>query len=161
MKETKIRFAEEEYETLRRVADEHNMSLASVARMTVTDSLRKYLGSVRYVDQDQARDINDNICKFANLLVDIRDQIRRIGINYNQIAKIKNIERKIAEVESEETLGAFSLRLKNRRLEELRAERDELSKSGEDVNLDHIDALLDRLNEISLRMEEVLCLIQT
>ena len=97
-----IRISIEAYNTVSSLAAEYHVKKADILRMAIDSNLEKYLGHIRYLDADQGRIINQNIIKLGNLLIDIRDQLRRIGVNFNREVKLRNIERKKKVIEAKE-----------------------------------------------------------
>lgn len=89
-----VRFSSEADKAFSDLAEEYRVSKAKVIRLAAAGGLAKYLGNLRYVDKAQGLAINHNICELSNEIYKIREQLRRIGINYNQEVKLKNIERK-------------------------------------------------------------------
>ena len=90
-----VTFPKPTYDTLQEVSDEWHISIAEVVRLAVKTNLKDYLRSVRFVDSEQAKKIADNqavidrnICILFNAMQEIRNQLRGIGINYNQQLKL-------------------------------------------------------------------------
>lgn len=72
------------------IAEDNGVSRASVVRYAVLGGLEKYLGSLKYVDRSQAQAINKNLCETANVMQAILNELRSIGVNYNQLTKQVN-----------------------------------------------------------------------
>ena len=85
-----IRLSQDEAQALSDIADEYHMTLSEVIRSATSGELDRYLGGVKYVDKEQGRAINNNIIILGNMMMDVRDQLRRIGVNINQIARRVN-----------------------------------------------------------------------
>ncbi len=85
-----VRFSQDEAQAFSDLADEYHMTLSEVIRSATSGELDRYLGGVKYVDKEQGRAINTNIIILANVMMDVRDQLRRIGVNINQIARRVN-----------------------------------------------------------------------
>ena len=85
-----IRFSQDEAQAFSDLANEYHMTLSDVIRSATLGELDRYLGRVKYVDRDQGQAINTNIITLGNLMMDTRDQLRRIGVNFNQIARKVN-----------------------------------------------------------------------
>ena len=82
-----IRLSQDEAQALSDIADEYHMTLSEVIRSATSGELDRYLGGVKYVDKEQGRAINNNIIILGNMMMDVRDQLRKIGVNFNQIAR--------------------------------------------------------------------------
>jgi hypothetical protein len=85
-----VRFDAEDVEALTALAHEHGETLSSVIRIATKASLEKYLGTVKYIDKEQAKRINKNIVSLGNVMVSIKDECRRIGLNLNQTTRAIN-----------------------------------------------------------------------
>lgn len=89
------RIGSEVNEVIRDLASEFGVSAAQIVRLSIDGHLEKYLGTMRYIDTEQGEEIKKCICKASNEMQEIKNQIRMIGINVNQLAKYMNIEKKI------------------------------------------------------------------
>lgn len=82
-----VRFSQDEAQAFSDLADEYHMTLSEVIRSATSGELDRYLGRIKYVDKDQGRAINANIIILGNVMMDVGDQLRKIGVNFNQIAR--------------------------------------------------------------------------
>ena len=82
-----VRFSQDEAQAFSDLADEYHMTLSEVIRSATLGELDRYLGRIKYVDKDQGRAINANIIILGNVMMDVGDQLRKIGVNFNQIAR--------------------------------------------------------------------------
>lgn len=82
-----VRFSLDEAQAFSDLADEYHMTLSEVIRSATSGELDRYLGRIKYVDKDQGRAINANIIILGNVMMDVGDQLRKIGVNFNQIAR--------------------------------------------------------------------------
>ena len=94
MKAVTIRFTEPVYDAIDTLANEFDVSMATVVRLALDNNLAKYLGDVKYINKQQGDEINAKISNATDEFRDIATQLRRIGINYNQELKMKHIEAK-------------------------------------------------------------------
>ena len=92
------------YNELKKFADEWHISFSEVVRLAISSNLKDYFDNVRYVDSEQAKlilqnqsVINKNICALFNQTQDVRNELRRIGINYNQQVKLMHLRKKKEE----------------------------------------------------------------
>lgn len=90
LKKVTVRYDEKVLETIDALADEYGISRSDIVRLATDSTLERYLDTIRYVDAKQALTINKNICALGNVLIEIKSEIRRIGINLNQIARAVN-----------------------------------------------------------------------
>lgn len=91
-----IRFTSGAFEAIGDVARRHNMSKAEIVRLAVDGKLSAYLGNLVYVDNKKAKQIQKAVADLATEMDRIRYELNRIGVNYNQEIRLKNIERKYA-----------------------------------------------------------------
>lgn len=92
------RIGSEVNEVIRDLAVEFGVSVSQIVRLSIDGHLEKYLGTVRYIDVEQGEEIKKCICKASNEMQGIRNQIRWIGNNINQLAKYINMGNKIAQL---------------------------------------------------------------
>ena len=85
-----VRFSQKEVEALANIATEYNTTLSDVVRCAASGELDKYLGRLKYVDPKQGKVINSNIVMLGNAIMETRDHLRRIGVNFNQVARRVN-----------------------------------------------------------------------
>lgn len=159
MKATKIRFEQEEYDVLKSVADEYHVSLAEVVRLAVAGNLAKYLGTIRYVDQKQANAIGKLVSNCQSALWDIRNQIRRIGVNYNQEMKLRNIEAKIKEKEQEIPFGRTGNYAHQLELKELNAQKSAIENGRDSLSKKELAALVARVDAVGKVVGDAVCRI--
>ena len=159
MKATKIRFEQEEYDVLKSVADEYHVSLAEVVRLAVAGNLARYLGTIRYVDQKQASNIGKAVLGCKTELWSIRDQLRRIGVNYNQEIKLRNIEAKIKAKEQEVPFGRTGSYARETELKQLHAEKSAIEKDRGSLSRKDLEALIARVDAVGKVVGDAMCRI--
>lgn len=89
-----IRFPAGVLEVISTVAKKNKTSIAQLVRMLVENRLTGYLSSVHYIDEKQGDDIQKELYNLSSKLDDIKFELNRIGVNYNQDVRIKNIKEK-------------------------------------------------------------------
>ena len=89
-----VRFKEGAWDVIREIAEESGVSQAEVVRMAVAGNMAKYLGEVRYIDQAQAKEIKALIIELLDVASAVRNELNRIGVNYNQEVKAANASAK-------------------------------------------------------------------
>ena len=72
-------------------------STAEIIRRSLDGSLNKYLDGVQYVDREQGETIKELLGSVYTEMSGMRTELHRIGVNYNQEVKLKNLENKFAE----------------------------------------------------------------
>ena len=92
-----VRFSPEALATIQDVAHDYCVSQAQIVRMAVAGNMAKYLGDVRYVDQEQAQEIKRLVVELLDVTSDVRNELNKIGTNVNQIARAANTAAKCGE----------------------------------------------------------------
>ena len=121
-----VRFSKKEAESLSSIATEYNTTLSDVVRCATRGELDKYLGRVKYVDAKQGSVINNNIITLGNVIMETRDHLRRLGVNFNQIAKKVNAGDMKALTESGALISREELDAITRRMEQATKEAGEI-----------------------------------
>lgn len=88
MESIKIQIPAGEMQIYRQLAKEYNMSIAAVFRAVTNGKLAQYLGTVRYIDPEQAKEIRSILMNFGTKMDKSRLEINRIGVNLNQLTEI-------------------------------------------------------------------------
>lgn len=151
MRPVTVRLPDEVWQVIRDVAEENAVSLASVCRMSIASELSKYLRQVRYIDQEQGEEIQTLVSKTCDTLEDIHDELRRIGVNYNQEVKIKNIEAKYANMER--AVGMLSIRSEREKKEAIRRATD----GSTAFSTAEIESIMQRFESAQKEIGEQLC----
>lgn len=116
-------------DALDELAVEYDMTPSQVFRLLVSHNLEKVMGRRLYVEREQGEEILKTVREAGDTLSGLRYEINKIGVNYNQDVKARNMQRKDAELtkkiqETNDTLLMESL------LEQqwkLRAEMEKMS----------------------------------
>ena len=87
-----VRFSQNAYDAIGDIANTHNMSKADLVRRCVTGNLAEYLESVRILDGDQVIEIRTAIRDLFDEVSQVKDELNRIGVNYNQEIHLMNRE---------------------------------------------------------------------
>lgn len=88
------RFTASAYSVISTVADKNHLSKSEIVRLAADQRLIQYLSSVLWVEEEQGDKVLEELMKIGTELSNIRKELRRIGINYNQEVRLKNIEAK-------------------------------------------------------------------
>ena len=147
-----IGLTEKIYNELYNLANEYDESIANIIRLVIDKNLCEYLSSVRYIDKEQADDILKVCLEISDNCRNILNNVRRIGVNYNQELKLK-----IAKEKYEKIIRGSS------DIESIEAmkEYDEKVKEIEQVYFDknELDKMLSDFENTAEKMEKALCLI--
>lgn len=149
-----VRLPENRYFQTKELSERFSLSFASVARIALEAELENYLGTVKYIDKEQADKISEAVRELIAECREIKNNIKRIGINYNQEIRLKNITQKYHDVLNDKTASEY------RRLE-ARKEYEDAVKSIDDIclNKTELKELLERFEAAADKAEELAWLI--
>lgn len=102
----------------------------------IDKNLAIYLGTVRYIDKEQADDILNVSMEISDSCRNILNNVKRIGINYNQELRLKNAEAKYRSIMEEKGRDIYS---------QIEA-KDELDKAKKDI--EHTCLNKEELNDL-------------
>lgn len=89
-----VRFTPAAYQAINEIAGEQGYSMADIVRMAVDDRLLSYLDAVHYIDAEQGAEIKKIVTALYNEMSAVKLELRRIGVNYNQVARLENLKKK-------------------------------------------------------------------
>ena len=114
-------------DALDELASEYDMTPSQVFRLLVSHNLEKVMGRRLYVEREQGEEILKTVREAGDTLNGLRYEINKIGVNYNQDVKARNMQRKDAELTKkiQETNDTF---LTERLLEQQWKLRSEMAK---------------------------------
>ena len=114
-------------DALDELASEYDMTPSQVFRLLVSHNLEKVMGRRLYVEREQGEQILKTVREAGDTLNGLRYEINKIGVNYNQDVKARNMQRKDAELTKkiQETNDTF---LTERLLEQQWKLRSEMAK---------------------------------
>lgn len=143
------------YNELRDLAKEFDVSIASVMRLATENRLKEYLGTIRYIDSEQGEKILDTALDVSDNCRKILNNVKRIGVNYNQELKLKNAESKYHSVLRSST-ASYARRA------EAKDEYDKVKSEIDDTSLNKTELynLLSQFEAAADKMKELTWLIQ-
>ncbi len=150
LKQTKIRIPEETDAKIRKLAKECGFSIAYVVRHILEQEIDDCFATIKCIDCEQGNRIETLLTEISTELRLILNNIKRIGINYNQEIKLKNAENKYNSIQNRYEKQMASIELTNL--------KKELEDSKSDTN--ELKTELDKFEELVIRMEDTLCHIQ-
>lgn len=142
---TTVRFPEEAMSVIRSVAAEHGCSTAELVRIATCGNISRYLGSIICVDAEQGERIEKTLRDILSEMEQIRRELHRIGINFNQRLKLENIERKIKNASSVRTSMTYIEEKKN------------IERNGSLLNKEELDELMVRFEVAAGKAGDALC----
>lgn len=104
MESIKIQIPAGEMQIYRQLAKDYDMSIAAVFRAVTNGKLAEYLGKVRYVQPEQAKEIRQCLMDLGNNITWTRLEINRVGVNLNQVARVANETDQIEKMETIEAV---------------------------------------------------------
>ena len=84
-------------EEIEDVAKHRSCSTSEVLRLLIDDRLKEYQNEVQYVDEEQGRNVIRLLGNVYDEIANIRKELNRIGVNYNQEIKLQQTEKAFAE----------------------------------------------------------------
>lgn len=135
LKQVTTRLTLKAIETIENLAKDNGCSAAEIVRRSVDGSLSKYLDGVQYVDREQGEAIKKLVGSVYTELSCMRTELNRIGVNYNQEVKLKNLENKFAE-------GKITI-------QELMNVRDSIVDECKGFSPEVINEIMDRFDSIA------------
>lgn len=150
LKPMTIRFSAEAWDAIDAIAREHGTNKTELVRMAVAGNLARYLGDIRIVNEDQATEIKELIKALFNEIAAVKNELNRIGVNYNQAIRLRQIERKYANKD----LDINAISAKYDETEKVKSECKGFSKED-------LDALISRYEQATKQAGEILCRILT
>lgn len=150
LKPMTIRFSTEAWAAIEDMAEKNNTNKTDIVRSAVVRNLAHYYGNIRIVEKGQAEEIKKLITALFDTTAKIEMELHRIGVNYNQEIKLKQIERKYAGRGND----FASIMAQGK-------EREEALKDSSSFSKDEIDALITRYEDATAKVGEILCRILT
>ncbi len=142
-------------EVMKDMAQEFGVPFSQVVRLAIDGHLEKYLGTVRYIDGDQGENIQRTMAIIANELQGIRNELNKIGVNVNQVAKWNNLERQIERLNAEYKT-ATPVRKKEIQERLMYLTRVQKSVNWNYFSLFAVEKYLDRFDAVAERVGEQL-----
>ena len=150
-----VRLPENVYFQTKELSERFSLSFASVARIALEAELENYLGTVKYIDKEQAEEIRKTLLEILDNCRKIYNEANRIGVNYNQEIRLKNAEAKYEEIKHDDGVGVF-------RRNEAKAEYEAV-KSDVEANTyfskEEAETLLIEYKNVTEKMQELVCRI--
>ncbi len=80
-KSVTVRFCSNLMDVIDGLAKEYKITRSDIIRLATDNALERYLNHVRYIDQEQAREISRAITSLGNTMSETLYNLRRIGYN--------------------------------------------------------------------------------
>lgn len=93
-----IRTSRAVMDVIERSAELNGVSKATIIRLCIDNRLIEYLQTVQVIDEECAAQIHRDIYELNTKLQEIKLELKRIGINYNQEVRLMNIRAKYPDI---------------------------------------------------------------
>ena len=140
-----IRFPEEIWKALRDTSSARGYSMASLVRQLVEWGLSDM--DEHTLQEEQISALHDAVIKLTDEISQIQRELNRIGVNYNQEVRLKNIERKYANRKNLEDRASYF------------REMDAIKNGSTTLNKKELDSLMSRYEEATQKAGEAICRI--
>lgn len=150
LKPMTVRFSTDAWDAIESLARKNGMNKTELVRMALAGNLARYLGTIRIIDDKQAAEIKELIKALLDEVSAVKMELHRIGVNYNQAVRLKQIERKYAGRGMD--VSALLQRGK---------EEEKIKSECKDFSQEDIDALMVRYEKATSKVGEILCRILT
>lgn len=141
-----VRYSKDECCVIEDMAHRLGLSKAEFVRTASITNLRHYKKSIRIIDPEQAKEIKELIKLLFNEVSAVRQELHRIGVNYNQEIRLKQIERKYAN-------AGMDVNAIFRQADETKAVMDECKGFSQK----DIDGLIARYEKATEKVGRILC----
>jgi|GEM_PF-6338983 len=84
------RVTDDEYNELQKLAAAYRISIARIIRISIGIEKRQLKDRVVFTDPEKEKALRSQLTDIMNEMQGIRTELRKIGVNYNQLAKLKN-----------------------------------------------------------------------
>ena len=145
-----VRMTSDALSVIDELAVNNGRTRSDIIRLAIDNRLATYLPNVTFVEHEDAVAFHDTLASLLTSMEDIRSELHRIGVNYNQELKLKQIAKKYAKVGDEFDFDYNAI--SNRRKEEKAVKSD-----SSDLKPEELDALLSRYEEATKKVGEALC----
>lgn len=139
-----VRFSPGAFDAIKGVAAVNHVSMAELVRMAVAGNMADYLGTVKILDRKQAVEIRELLREIMNEMVRIRLELNRIGVNYNQEVRLKNLEHKYK--------GKYSIT----DIQDMMREKDEIEQECRGFSKGDMDRLMGEYEAATQKVGEAL-----
>ena len=127
-----VRFTKSTLNAMQDAAEKSGMSLAEFIRMAVSMNMK----NIRTMDRQQGEEIRKAVLALSDTISKIENELHRIGVNFNQAVKLKQIERKY-EAKKRDT-KSFSMADANSEWDE----RNAVMKDSNNLTKQELDDLM-------------------
>ena len=157
-----IRFPAAVWNTIEDLASRYDMNKTDIIRSTLAGNLHHYLGTIRIADEEQAAEIEKQLAEINGQIAETKEwvkklfdevskihtELHRIGVNFNQSVRLRQIERKYSN--SGMNFSAIDARWK---------EEQKVKSECKDFSKEDLDELITRYEKATAEAGVALCRI--
>lgn len=143
-----VRFSKDALSVIDELAERNGRTRSEVIRLAVDNRLMNYLEKVSFVEHEDAVMYRKGLADVLTALEDIHQELNRIGVNYNQELKLKHIEKKYEKV----NMNYDMIRRK-------RYDEEQVIKDQSNLNKQELSKILERYENATKKVSDLLCLI--
>ena len=140
-----VRFPSGVWEAISRISADRSCSMADLVRLVVEWGLQGM--EEHTLKEKQISELRDAIIQLTDEISQVQRELNRIGVNYNQEIKIKNIERKYSNRKNLDERASYF------------REMEVVKKENTTLNKDELDSLMSRYEEATKVAGETICRI--
>lgn len=147
LEKTTVRFTKGALSVIDELAEMNGRTRAEIIRLVVDNRLASYLPKVTFVEHEDALQYRKELADLLTVMEDIRNELHRIGVNYNQELKMKHIKAKYGDLKN---MNYDTIAMRRREL-------DEVEKNTKTLNKQELEQLMQRFEQASQKVGEALC----
>lgn len=140
LKALTIRVTPSMYDAITSVSEQKSVSKSIVCRLMFTDRLAEYLGTQNYIDKDDSKELIKLLNDLLTTVGQIKSELNRIGINYNQEVRLMHIREKNGD-----------------NVIKMMQEEKEILNGVNTVNIEDIRKLIDQQDKVITKAGEMAC----
>ena len=150
LKPITVRFLSKTWDDIRAFAAEQGVSQAELVRNATAGQLYEYFGNIKFIDPEQGAEVKRYIIALLDTTSKILTELNRIGVNYNQEIRLKQIQRKYAgrHITYDDAMRQS-------------AEEQEVMNECAGFSQEKLDELITRYEQATKQVGDILCRILT
>ncbi len=141
-----VRMPKDVYDIITEISRVNGVSKAKVCRACLDKRTQEYLEDLVYVEKEQGEQIHRIIYDLNRTLSDIRLEIKRMGVNYNQELRLMNIANKNS---GDSTMKKYSMQL---------ADLDDAT--GSILPTKELEEITERIEKAVKKAGDALCILE-
>lgn len=141
------------HEAMQQISREYKLKIADIVRACIDNNLLRYNSNLKFLDYDQGAAILKEVTALFNECSEIGFQLKRIGVNFNQVARKRNIEQKYKSLMS----GAKDFNTKWELQQQQTKELSAVDAECGTLDMDRLEELIARYEAATEKVSELLC----